>query len=304
MRKSLLLIVLFAVITILISYTSCTYDYFEDETNYIVFVPEVYDRTVRDCRVMVYDAAGTLVGEKYGETPFDKDPRIQIGQFGFRLQPGEYKVYCYTNTDSLSFTETRSFEQSSFKMNLKEDGETYMQPSDVYFDKLAHTVIHPAFLNVDTANVRRYTGRITVRFKNFPKDISKFKKVNTLARGIGTMQYLKLDTLTTRVTEFDAMTHNSDVLPSVPNFDFEVENRFFPSIEDELTEFELEFLDSNNERVEFFPLPIADYVGSERIPRRLLHGQRMIIEVDTWFITKISVVDWDADVQEEDVNMQ
>lgn len=102
MRKNRLLIVLFTGVAVLLSLASCTYDYFEDETNYQVFVPEVLNKTVSDCRVLVYNDAGTLVGARYATSPWDKDPRMEAGLFSFRLTPGEYKVYCYTNTDSLT----------------------------------------------------------------------------------------------------------------------------------------------------------------------------------------------------------
>ena len=105
MRKNRLLIVLFTGVAVLLSLASCTYDYFEDETNYQVFVPEVLNKTVSDCRVLVYNDAGTLVGARYATSPWDKDPRMEAGLFSFRLTPGEYKVYCYTNTDSLTFVD-------------------------------------------------------------------------------------------------------------------------------------------------------------------------------------------------------
>ena len=103
MGKNRLLIVFTGVIIQLLL-ASCTYDYFKDETNYQVYVPEVVDNKVSDCRVLVYDETGVLVGARYEAAPW-KDPRMRAGLFSFRLPPGEYKVYCYTNTDSLSFAD-------------------------------------------------------------------------------------------------------------------------------------------------------------------------------------------------------
>lgn len=114
MRKNRLLIVLFTGVAVLLSLASCTYDYFEDETNYQVFVPEVLNKTVSDCRVLVYNDAGTLVGARYATSPWDKDPRMEAGLFSFRLTPGEYKVYCYTNTDSLTFVDGQHLDASAF----------------------------------------------------------------------------------------------------------------------------------------------------------------------------------------------
>lgn len=116
MRKNRLLIVLFTGVAVLLSLASCTYDYFEDETNYQVFVPEVLNKTVSDCRVLVYNDAGTLVGARYATSPWDKDPRMEAGLFSFRLTPGEYKVYCYTNTDSLTFVDGQHLDASAIAL--------------------------------------------------------------------------------------------------------------------------------------------------------------------------------------------
>lgn len=122
MRKNRLLIVLFTGVAVLLSLASCTYDYFEDETNYQVFVPEVLNKTVSDCRVLVYNDAGTLVGARYATSPWDKDPRMEAGLFSFRLTPGEYKVYCYTNTDSLTFVDGQHLDASAFILKSSSTG--------------------------------------------------------------------------------------------------------------------------------------------------------------------------------------
>ena len=49
------LLIAFTGVIILLLLASCTYDYFKDETNYQVYVPEVVDNKVSDCRVLVYD---------------------------------------------------------------------------------------------------------------------------------------------------------------------------------------------------------------------------------------------------------
>ena len=72
MGKNRLLIVFTGVIIQLLL-ASCTYDYFKDETNYQVYVPEVVDNKVSDCRVLVYDETGTLV-ERVKRLPRGKIP--------------------------------------------------------------------------------------------------------------------------------------------------------------------------------------------------------------------------------------
>ena len=188
MRKNRLLIVLFTGVAVLLSLASCTYDYFEDETNYQVFVPEVLNKTVSDCRVLVYNDAGTLVGARYATSPWDKDPRMEAGLFSFRLTPGEYKVYCYTNTDSLTFVDGQHLDASAFILKSSSTGPNrYVQPSDILFQKFVPAIVHPGILQTDTAALERYTGRITVRFKKFPGNVSHIKKVQLLAEGAPVM---------------------------------------------------------------------------------------------------------------------
>ncbi|MBQ6792849.1 MAG: hypothetical protein IJO84_05720, partial [Butyricimonas sp.] len=72
MGKNRLLIVFTGVIIQLLL-ASCTYDYFKDETNYQVYVPEVVDNKVSDCRVLVYDETGKEyidMGSGIGVTAF------------------------------------------------------------------------------------------------------------------------------------------------------------------------------------------------------------------------------------------
>ena len=82
MRKNRILIVLFTGIVLLLD--ACTYDYFDDETNYQVFVPEILNRTVGNCRVMVYDESGELVSSRYAVAG-DDDPRMGAGLFKLYL---------------------------------------------------------------------------------------------------------------------------------------------------------------------------------------------------------------------------
>lgn len=142
MRKNRLLIVLFTGVAVLLSLASCTYDYFEDETNYQVFVPEVLNKTVSDCRVLVYNDAGTLVGARYATSPWDKDPRMEAGLFSFRLTPGEYKVYCYTNTDSLTFVDGQHLDASAFILKSSSTDRTDMYSLRIYYSRSSYPQLY------------------------------------------------------------------------------------------------------------------------------------------------------------------
>ncbi len=303
MRKNRLLIVLFTGVAVLLSLASCTYDYFEDETNYQVFVPEVLNKTVSDCRVLVYNDAGTLLGARYATSPWDKDPRMEAGLFSFRLTPGEYKVYCYTNTDSLTFVDGQHLDASAFILKSSSTGPNrYVQPSDILFQKFVPAIVHPGILQTDTAALERYTGRITVRFKKFPGNVSHIKKVQLLAEGAPVMQYLKNDTLTGRLTPEDKMFHFG-TLPVQEKADvLEVDHRFIPSVENEPMRLNYTFLDENGAVINHLPVEVTE--RETGLPLRLLHGKRIIIEIESYTVIKISVVGWNEDIESGDTDME
>ncbi len=300
MRKNRILIVLFTGIVLLLA--SCTYDYFVDETNYQVFVPEILNRTVGNCRVMVYDESGELVSSRYAVAG-DDDPRMGAGLFSFRLYPGRYKVYCYTDTDNVLFTEEEHLDRSSFHLKRVEGVEgRYMHPSNIGFQKLRPVIAHVGVLKTDTAELERYVGRITVRFKNFPVNTSGIKKVELLAERAPVVQPLKTDTLTSRFNETDCMYHMGDLPPQETAGILEVDHHFMPSIEGDYMRLNYAFFDADGNKITDIPVETIDKLTG--LPRRLLHGKRLIIEVDSYTVVKIALVGWDEDIASGDTDLE
>ena len=40
------------------------------------------------------------------------------------------------------------------------------------------------------------------------------------------------------------------------------------------------------------------------LPLRLLHGRRIIIEIDSYVVIKVSIVGWNEDIESGDTNME
>lgn len=298
-------------ITILLSaicLSSCTFDYFEDETNYILYVPDVEGRSVKDCRVLVYDENGSLAAEKYGALPFEDNPRMQTGMFSFKLKPGRYRVFCYANTDSLLFDGKSNIREAAFSLpKIQED--RYAQPPALMFDTgRTPEIIHPGIIVRDTARLIDYTGRITVRFKNPPFNVPSIKKVEMTASGIANRQLLQEDTLTRRISSKDVEYHLGAVpVQNNPDY-FELDYRFFPSIfndstsEAEQITLRFSFYDADGNYVaQDLLVPVVDKATGK--PLRLLHNKRIIIIVDVYTIVKIEILPWDGDIQDEDLGI-
>ncbi len=304
MGKNRLLVVLFTQAVMLLWFTSCTFDYFEDETTYQVFVPEVLDNAVSDCRVLVYDKAGTLVDTRHGIGPhWGGDPRMAAGLFTFQLVPGEYDVYCYTNTDSLSFVDNRRMETSAFVLNNHpaEDG-FYVHPSELMFQKRSPVLPHPGILLTDTARLEHYTGRVTVRFKNLPADVRRIAHVRLQAEGVGVAQYLRLhDVGTSRFTDNDRIHHYGELPEQTRGDILEVDHGYLPSIEGVPMRLHFTFLAGNGETLVQVPVDVKD--RDTGLPLRLLSGERIIIEIDAYTIIRISIVGWDEDIKSGNTDM-
>jgi len=302
MKTNSLLTLLLAGTTALLP-VSCTYDYFEDETDYQVFVPEVQDRSVGDCRVLVYDAGGTLVGMRHAVSPYTGDPRTGAGLFSFRLPPGEYRVYCYANTDSFRFEGRERLDTSAFLLNRHPAAQdAYAAPSDLLFQSFLPSIAAPGLLQTDTARLERYTGRVTVRFRHFPGDVSRVREVRLQAEGVPVMQLLKRDTLASRLTPDDKILHSGS-LPVLSSAGLlETDHRFLPSIDGETMRLVYTFLDGGGNAVATLPVEVRE--RDTGMPLRLLHGRRIIIEVDSYTVVGLSVTGWEEDIADGDTDMQ
>ncbi|MDR2414297.1 MAG: FimB/Mfa2 family fimbrial subunit [Odoribacteraceae bacterium] len=294
MKKKRLLFVFLAGVAVAYLCVSCTYDYFVDETNYRIFVPEVASGAVKGCYVAVYNEAGALVRSR--STGVSDDPRAKTGVFAFRLQPGKYTAYCYANVDDLQIVEAASADQAfiSMKPVNARDSHAYALPPEVVFQKLTPEIGNRFEQRVDTTSLERYVGRITVRFKNIPVSLPDVMRVQLEADGVATRQYFSRDTLTSRFTEQDYIFDESLATPGKPGGEWEVDHYYFPSIPDQLTRLTIRFLNASGGVLNEIPVEVMDTKTVRPLP--LLHGRRIILEIDSYMIIGIGLTGWDEDI--------
>jgi hypothetical protein len=276
--------------------TSCTYDYFVDETNYRVYVPGVANGTISDCFVAVYDEKGQLMRSRRTGLP-ESDPRVAMGIFSFQLPPGKYTAYCYANGEEIQIAGEKSEEHAFIAMKpLASPANAYAQPSEVNY-QILETEIKPDYkLKTDTAVLVRYVGRITVHFKNLPLSLGQVARVQAEALGVATRQFFPRDTLTTRFTASDYMFDDFEFIPFASPDEWAVTRRYFPSIPGQAMRVQFHFIDAAGRVITTIPVDIID--TKTGTPLTLHRGEHLIVEVDRYLVVGISLVGWDETIKD------
>ncbi|MDR1415605.1 MAG: hypothetical protein LBI96_07325 [Odoribacteraceae bacterium] len=280
---------------------SCTYDYFVDESNYRVYVPEVASGMATNCYVAVYDEKGQLVRIRRTGWPGDSDPRAAAGVFSFHLPPGKYTAYCYANVGDMQMEGAKMLAESFVAMreiDAPPRSHAYAQPSEMIFQKLTPEIGATFKQKVDTTTLEKYVGLITVKFKNMPVSMSSVARVQLEATGVATRQFFQLDTLSSRFTDADYLFDDISMPSGASAAAWEFERRYFPSISGEMTRIGLYFIDAAGDVVCSIPVEVVD-VKTGR-PLTLLHGQHLVIEVDRYVVVGVSLVGWDEGIKDSD----
>ena len=160
---------------------SCTYDYFEDESNFIVYVPQIEDGTIDNFYISIHDSQGNHLVTRKFEAPFDKNELLKQGIIKFKLPRGDASVSCFANYDSNSTITEGLALSSSHKSQLPSasDPDVYIstdtQPRANFMDVLIYPLGHPSakqHVEVDMDSDKVFKGRIVCRFENLPSEIT------------------------------------------------------------------------------------------------------------------------------------
>ena len=301
MKKKRLLVVFLMGVVLAYSQVSCTYDYFVDESNYKIFVPEVALGTVKGCYVAVYDEAGMLVKARRADSA-SNDPRVALGLFNFHLSPGKYTAYCYANVHDIQVMGAGSAYNAFIAMKRAGSPagkhDAYALPPEVVFQKLTPTIGNTFEQIVDTTALERYVGRITVRFKNIPVSLPAVSRVQLEATGVATRQFFGWDTITSRFTENDYIFDDTPVPPGTSGSNWEMDHYYFPSVPDQLTRLNIRFIGADGQLLNELPVEVID-TKTDR-PLTLLHGRRIILEIDNYMVIGIGITEWDKDIKHSD----
>lgn len=272
----------------LIFFASCTYDYFEDETNYVVYAPKANselmtdDYRIEDIRIYIYNE--TIGRQKTASYPFQENVRMKSGNFNFRLYPGSYSTYCFANTAGIDFHETAALQDAQFGLP-ESPGNEYRYPAslaELFAEVKSPEIKYPAPIKIDTAYFnRRYSGRIFVLFERLAEinpllTYSNLKEVKIEATGVGTYQSLALltDSIHTRSSRYspaDKVTMECiPVEKPLEEYDFGIAGYFFPSLNDEgggniPIILAMNFIGHDGNSIHAFPISLRDNSKNEAI---------------------------------------
>ncbi len=91
---------------------SCTYDYFVDETNFRLYVPQIERHEISHFYVSFHEVGGDHVHTRRVSAPFTGNEFIEKGILKFKLPPGNYNITTFAEYDHDIITEGRSFAES------------------------------------------------------------------------------------------------------------------------------------------------------------------------------------------------
>lgn len=300
---------------------SCTFDYFEDETNYVVYVPKA-DRNhradnfqIEDLRILIY--GGQLEQERHFLSPFNNNPRSRVGNFNFHLYPGWHSVYCFANTSELEFSNLGSYDNAMFSLSQSVDG--YKEPSNILLctEYRNPNIKFPTLEVIDTVHFdRKYVAKICIAFKNLRRlnsqlNYNNISNINIEAEEVGVYQKLALftDSINTRSSRYNEHDKMRLIATKDTNFyenpysgyEFGIHNYYLPSLEEDTIRnkpirLTLDFINNNNKVM--YTLFIELIENGE--PTILHTNQTIYIGVDgnkSFTLPLRSPQDWDINIQ-------
>lgn len=200
---------------------SCTYDYFEDENNFRLYVPQIESGEIMNFYVALHDASGRHVLTREISAPFDKDELMKQGILRFKLPYGEnYKISCFADYAIDAATPGKPYTESCLKKTLVDGANIYASrttnPRSFLSTATVYPIGHPDAAIAKVVNIDQnqcYKGKVIVNFKELPAFVSR---VDIYYKGLATK--FNFD------GTFDRFTPNDQILVSFNTADYAAGN--------------------------------------------------------------------------------
>lgn len=307
MKKNHTYILSIAILFVLLS--ACTDDYFKDETNLRIYIPEVEDKSISDLHLYLFDAKGRLVKERHSEYPFDEEMYIKQGIFRYNVPPGTYSVSCFANTQDdddlkVEICCNDSLTNSFVSLSKNADRAEFNSSTDLRKVVKREIMVKPIGVSqeletVSMSEAQTHVGKIKYIFKGMPDAVDS---IDICASGLSTRIF------------FDGVESYSGVEPDDISVStkvewnetsqlFSFEKLYFPTISDSnefismLVNFKAgdgSIIGTYNEK-----LKVVNENGHE-ISARLFSNQTITIIFEGFVISEVSIEDW-GDIEPGDI---
>lgn len=228
--------VLAGVCAMFLATDSCTYDYFEDETNFRLYVPQIKNGEITDFYVSFHrldgsDAEKHILTRKVS-APFTKALR-EDGILRFKLPAGEYEISTFADYASGSLTEGEPLsgsykgvalldpENNIYAMNATRPRALFIRNQQIW------PLDHPKTGEIVTADIDEscmFKGEIVCRFIGLPE--RSFTSMNITYAGFSTRY--DFDGVFRRFSDDDIHLHQDDLV-GVAGGNLEISNLIYPS---------------------------------------------------------------------------
>ena len=177
---------------VILAVVSCTYDYFEDENNFKIYIPQLKDGSVENVLVAIHDAGGNHCYTRFIEGPFDPNTIGRDEILRFKLPWGRgYKVSAFANVDKTCFDSGRSHQDSHVSEPLLGNAGQVYAPGPNFRvvlqdDITSYPLDHPLAGIPDTVNLATdsvYKASVLCEFHKLPAAVAR---IDIQYKGIGT----------------------------------------------------------------------------------------------------------------------
>lgn len=192
----------------LLSFTlfSCTYDYFEDENNFLVYVPQIKEGTISNYYISFHDEAGNHVVTRTISLPIDfsniKNTSLQEGILKFKIKPGNYTITSFADCTLDKIVQGESFDNSCKEESVC-DPSQFGANNNICADDYIICETNPRFLltkgvtvypigheqsnmpvEIDMNEKTRYKGRVDIDFVGLGSQVAR---IDIAYKGVGSM---------------------------------------------------------------------------------------------------------------------
>lgn len=257
--------------------TSCSYDYFEDENNFRVYVPQIERGEIERFYIAFHDKAAKHTITRQIESPFTKDELMKQGILRFKLPYGEYSISCFADYTPGSITEGNQL-TDSYKKQDQIEGDTYRSstsnPRSLFTSAVVYPIGHPDAAILRTIDIDKnqcYKGKVISRFEKLPSQVAR---IDIYYKGLSTKY--GFDSTFDRFSPNDCIYASFDVGTNTQGIITECQNRVDPSVNSTFgrsapiskalgnisaapMELEIKLFDASNNIVGILPFTVDDF---------------------------------------------